>query len=611
MMHDPLLGPLGEPWAACDRFRWLGAISARSESHAEVAFEDALTPIAASARIAPSRTLREMLDGQPPPVWWTSVRRLVPSDAGLDTRGLLKLLDAVDVSHITHLDLDAPSLDGRALVAATRAMPALETLFVSRLDWDGFDASAVSGGVSTLALNAPPEAPLSRLLASALGESLRWLSVRPRSGGVERWWTGMGSLSGLAIHGGVGVAELLADGLPASLEALTVAGASGPDVGRQVARAVRSALGALNLSRTPLSRDDARALGDTPWFGDLHELRLSHTRLDRASARALAEKASTVRALELAHTPVEVRSLRDLPSLVSLDVSHSPHIDDGLATVVTQNPDLEVLIASGCALTDEGLKAMPSQSSIARLLVDRTSVTGRGLSHVLSGHFPSIATLDASGCTLGEVPSPGSDRCASLEHLWLEDIRCHPLQPHEFFDPERMPALVSLRWGDRLATRSIAEGLARLGSRCPIRELRLGASIYWAGSDLAEIVSQASSTLVRLQITDWGGGEAAFFDALATAETPALSEVDLRTVPTSTRAVAALLSDEAPARPWLHRLWLGPASMDAVRAVARSSRLGALDEIIITPGESLDVDAAQDHLAHAPHARPESYLGIE
>ncbi len=170
----------------------------------------------------------------------------------------------------------------------------------------------------------------------------------------------------------------------------------------RVGRGVKSlAPLAPDLVRLDLSKPVGYAItdADVAWLANapnLHELRLSQTRITDATIKTIANL--PIHELSLARTPITNASAAILATrflLEELDLADTK-LDDAHAAPLFALPDLRMLRLDGTAITDAGL-ATPT-ANLTELYLSKTKVTDAGLA--ILDHTPHLTALGLGHTTI-------------------------------------------------------------------------------------------------------------------------------------------------------------------------------------------------------------------
>jgi Leucine-rich repeat (LRR) protein len=363
---------------------------------------------------------------------------------GLSLRGqsvAAWLPDLRDLPVLTALVLDDTDVDGAAL--ASLSLP-LRRLYLARTRIDDATVAALAATFAALEAIDLEGTPIGDRAAIAL-------SALPALKAANVADTQVGDIGGVALASAA-VLEILDIGRTLVGEP-TVAALATTQVKQLFLDDTRAGRGirtlaplAPTLLRLDLSKPVGYAItdADIAWLANatqLHELRLSQTRVTDATVRLVANL--PIHELSLARTPITNASAAILATrflLEELDLADT-RIDDAHARPLFALPALRMLRLDGTAITDAGL-GTPTPN-LLELYLSKTKVTDAGLAildqtpHLTAlglghttidtatlariGTLTELRTLVLSKCTAPPASLTALANLHALERLYLDD----------------------------------------------------------------------------------------------------------------------------------------------------------------------------------------------
>jgi CheY-like chemotaxis protein len=211
-------------------------------------------------------------------------------------------------------------------------------------------------------------------------------------------------LSNLGREVSISLAQI-ADASATIRASATAPGATGSEIGQQLADVNRSAEDVLQLLETIL---------EWPRLQTGQKLDLLSTRISDRELGNLLSSLTDLRFLSLAETRVGDAGLAHLQSLTHLQELHLDHsdiTDEGLK-LLTGLPRLEILDLKGTHITDAGLVEVGRLAQLKGLYLTRTGITDAGLEHLRS--LEKLETLILWDTAIGDA---GLEHLKSLTHL--------------------------------------------------------------------------------------------------------------------------------------------------------------------------------------------------
>ncbi|MFN0252604.1 MAG: hypothetical protein ACKV2T_37355, partial [Kofleriaceae bacterium] len=171
----------------------------------------------------------------------------------------------------------------------------------------------------------------------------------------------------------------------------------------------------LRLSNTRVTDATIKAIANLP----IHELSLARTRITNAGIAILATR-FLLEELDLAETQIDdahARPLLALPSLRMLRLDTTAITDAALAS--TPSPTLTELYLSRTKVTDVGLAILDHTPQLTALGLGHTSIDAATLARI--GSLTALTTLVLSKCTAPPASLASLASLHALERLYLDD----------------------------------------------------------------------------------------------------------------------------------------------------------------------------------------------
>jgi hypothetical protein len=195
--------------------------------------------------------------------------------------------------------------------------------------------------------------------------------------------------------------------------------------------------------------------------------------------------------------------LASVPNLVGLDLEFCNQISDAACSVISQLPQLRVLVLAGTGVGTEGLRRLATSPSLVALDLDVCDAIVDGSCQPLAAFAALRAlSLKKTGFEKDRVAGTGLEQLTRLTHLERLNLYGNAVNDAAMVHFELMPALRSLD----LSLLPITDaGLVPLRSLKDLRRLDLLFSVGFAGPKLTDAGAESLREMTGLETLNLTG----------------------------------------------------------------------------------------------------------